>query len=34
MQQEKNGGTEVPPFPLQGLPGFPDCISPIERVPN
>jgi hypothetical protein len=23
----------VPPFPLQGLPGFPDRISSIERVP-
>jgi hypothetical protein len=34
MQQEKNGGTEVPPFPLQGLPGFPDRISPLKRVPN
>jgi len=31
---KKNGGTEVPPFPLQGLPGFPDRISPLKRVPN
>ena len=30
----KNGGTEVPPFPLQGLPGFPECISPLKRVPK
>jgi hypothetical protein len=30
----KNGGTEVPPFPLQGSPGFPDRISPIKRVPK
>jgi hypothetical protein len=34
MQQEKNGGTEVPPFPLQGSPGFPDRISSLKRVPN
>jgi hypothetical protein len=31
-QKIKNDGTEVPPFPLQGLPGFPDRISPIKRV--
>ena len=31
---KKNGGTEVPPFPLQGLPGFPECISPLKRVPK
>ena len=31
---KKNGGTEVPPFPLQGLSGFPDRNSPLKRVPN
>ena len=31
---KKNGGTEVPPFPLQGLPGFPDRISSPKRVPK
>ena len=30
----ENDGTEVPPFPLQGLPGFPDRISSPKRVPN
>jgi hypothetical protein len=30
----KNDDTEVPSFPLQGLPGFPDRISSQKRVPN
>jgi hypothetical protein len=30
----KNGDTEVSPFLLQGLPGFPDRISPLKRVPK
>jgi hypothetical protein len=28
-EEIKNDGTEVPSFPLQGLPGFPECISPL-----
>jgi hypothetical protein len=33
-EEIKNDDTEVPPFPLQGLPGFPDRISSLKRVPN